>query len=80
MKEELKEVRGRYQTACSRIWNAAQRNGVPLHISLGFFVAQDFLDIAEGRITDEALDCVMRTIAEADWLQDEIKKETRNGA
>jgi hypothetical protein len=79
MNEELREARKPYQSACSRIWNAAQRYRIPLHISLGFFTAMDFQEIAEGRISDEALDNVMRTIAEADWLRDEIQKETRDG-
>jgi hypothetical protein len=78
MTDEQKEARRPYQRACSRVWNAAQEHGVPLHLATGFFTATDWKELAEERITLEALDTVMGTIASDVGLR-QLLSDERSG-
>ena len=75
--DEARAERKPYQQACTRVWNAAQRNGVNLGYAMGFFTAMDWQEIASGQITAAALDTVMKDIAARDDLRQRLKEEKR---
>ena len=75
-RDEALALRRPYQSACTKVWNAAQREGVELHHAMGFFTALDWLQIAHEELSQDALNLVMSEIASRydlrSLLEDEI--------
>ena len=74
-RQEAIELRKPYQYACTRVWNAAQRNQVDLAMAMGFFTTTDWEQLAAGEISNEALDVVMADIACRPALRGQLKEE-----